>query len=457
MGGTGSGKTFMDGIISFDFIQNYPDVQGFIGANTYEQLNVSTLKRIRDVWRDHFGLVENVHYVIGKKPPKSYDLRNHNFDDYNPIISFCNGAVVFKGSLDNYEAHSGKEIGWAILDETHMTKEEAVKEVILHRLRQKGMRLNGKDWNPLYISTTPAKVDWINEWFQIDRFEGEINEVIYNRNDYFSKEYDNKSLTICSIFHNKINLPEGHIEGLISEHTNRDGNLTESGKRLIYANPFVKAGGEFYSSFDRSRHVGKVDFIENIPVHLTYDFNVVPYMTLLCWQIVRTGDVIWVRCFGEYCLESPDNSSEAVTLAFKRDYEKRLQAGLFFYGDPSGKHRDTRSRKNDYMIIQQVLRQWVNNYSDRVPHRAPPVLARRDFVNNIFDEKYGIRILVDDKCKKLIADFEYVKEDVDGTKLKQKYKDPETGQSYEKYGHCSDAADYFLTEAFKDIFTKNYI
>jgi len=29
--------------------------------------------------------------------------------------------------------------------------------------------MHGKDFNPLYIGTTPAKVDWINEWFELDK------------------------------------------------------------------------------------------------------------------------------------------------------------------------------------------------------------------------------------------------------------------------------------------------
>ncbi len=74
MGGTGSGKTYMDGLISYDFVCNYPDVYGFIGANTYEQLNTSTLKRIRDVWKNEFNLIEDKHYVIGRQPPKTFDV-----------------------------------------------------------------------------------------------------------------------------------------------------------------------------------------------------------------------------------------------------------------------------------------------------------------------------------------------------------------------------------------------
>ena len=104
----------------------------------------------------------------------------HNFDSYENIISFDNGAVIYIGSLDNYKALDGIEVCWAVLDETKDTREEAVKQVITGRLRQQGMYVDAADnlcsnaftngvanksFNPLYIFTSPASVPWINEWF----------------------------------------------------------------------------------------------------------------------------------------------------------------------------------------------------------------------------------------------------------------------------------------------------
>lgn len=467
LAGVGSGKTYLDGLISINFALDFPLVIGLIAANTYDQLNRATMRRIREVWKD-MGLVEynertNIgDYIVDKQPPKNW-IKFHDFDTYHNIISFKWGAIIFKASLENYKALEGIEIGWAILDETKDTREEAVREVIIQRLRQKGIFVKNNEFTsdetgeaitPLYITTSPAKVDWINEWFELDTYEEEIISKIYSREKYFSKAFSNKFITISSTYHNEHNLSNTYLSNLLINHTNRDGKLTESGKRLIYANPFVKAGGEFYSSWDRTRHIGKVEFIPNIPVHITYDFNVVPYITLICWQIQRIGKIQWLRCFDEFCLESPDNSSEKVSLAFKRKYSEQLKYGLYYYGDPSGKRRDTRGQRNDYQYIQEVLRPYLNNYSERVSRKAPAVVARRDFANNLFDEKFDIRILVDENCKKTIADFEYVKEDVDGTKLKNKVKDGETGQTYEKYGHTSDAFDYFITELFKELYDK---
>lgn len=457
MGGTGSGKTFMDGVISYDFAKNHSDAYGFIGANTYEQLNTSTLKRIRDVWKEEFGLIEEKHYVIGKKPPAGFDLRNHNFDRYDNIISFCNGAVVYKGSLDNYEVHSGKELDWAILDETYATKEEAVKEVILHRLRGQGLKLNGKTWNPLYISTTPARVDWINDWFELEQFEHEINSVIYDKDKFFKKEYGNKCIVVCSIYHNAANLPEDYIPGLIAEHTDRNGKLTETGKRLIFANPFVKAGGEFYSSFERTNHVGDVPYTEGLPIHISFDFNVVPYNTLLVWQVKREGKILWLRCIDEFCLASPQNKTDKLCKEFENHYKDKIRAGLFYYGDATGKNQDTRGL-DDYKIVENTLRKYLNNYSRRVPYRNPLVSNRRQFINNIFDEKYNVRIFIDKKCRELIRDLEFIKEDATGHKLKEKVKDKDTGQTYEKLGHTSDAMDYIITNVavVKDIFKREF-
>jgi hypothetical protein len=463
LAGVGSGKTHLGGVLAWHFARKFPEVRGMIAANTYMQLTQSTMLRIREVWKDEFGITENKHYVVDKKPPSYFDTENHNFDDYYNIISFWNGAVVFKASLDKAKVHEGKEIGWCICDETKDSREEDIKNIILPRLRQRGIYIGpsglttentGKSFTPFYILTSPAKVEWINEWFELDEHEGEILATIYDENDFFRKEFKNKCVTISSTYHNQENLTDTYIENLLMSHTDREGKLKESGERLVYGNPFVKTGGEFYSSFNRQVHAADVELIENHPIHISYDFNVVPYITLTCWQIISEGEIVWVRAFDEFCLPSPKNTTETVTREFMNKYDDKLKYGLFYYGDPTGSARDTRGRRNDYDIIRDVLKGYLNNFSKRVRYRAHPVILRRNFANKIFDERYNIRILVGRNCKKIIADFEYLKEDSEGKKLKEKVKDGNTGQTYEKYGHTSDSFDYFITEAFPKEFKR---
>ena len=140
--GIGSGKSQVIGVISAEFVLNNPEAIGFIGANTYQQLTKSTLARVFTVWQEQFGLMRDVHYVVDHIPPQGYKEFGTPLKTYENVISFQNGAKIYVASLDNYKVIDGTELGWACLDETKDTKEEAVKEVIIARLRQKAMLIH---------------------------------------------------------------------------------------------------------------------------------------------------------------------------------------------------------------------------------------------------------------------------------------------------------------------------
>lgn len=450
LAGVGSGKTHTLGLRTGVRIQQFPHVFGFIGANTYNQLNTSTMYRARQVWKDLFGWVEGRDYVIGKKPPANFKTDLHNFDGYNGIASFWNGAVIFLGSLDNAKAHDGKEFGWAALDETKDTREADVKETIVTRLRMPGMWFDGRGalvgeepkggeaYNPLDIFTSPAKVRWLNEWFGLDKYRPEIESRIYDRNDFFSVEEGHRCVVVSSTYHNEANLPDGYIARVIADNTEERANA------LIYGNPFTRTGGEFYSSFSAVRHVGRVSFDPELPVHISFDQNVVPYITATLWQVATGQDSIELRQIDEFCLQNPNNTTERLCQAIKAKWGASIRS-VFFYGDASGHKRDTRSDGTDYTIVARELRRYLSNNSDRTMRQNPPVILRRDFINNIFDGRTKYRVLIDERCKETVADLTYVKQDPNGHKWKEKVKDDVSGQKYEKYGHTSDSMDYFIT------------
>ena len=78
------------------------------------------------------------------------------------------------------------------------------------------------------------------------------------------------------------------------------------------------------------------------------------------------------------------------------------------------------------------------------------MLFRSSFANAVFSGGiYGLLFRVSASCKKAIEDFKYIKEDTDGSKIKQMWLDPETGIKCQRWGHLSDAFDYFLPVAFR--------
>jgi hypothetical protein len=461
LGGVGSGKTHLGAFISYIFIKYFPSVYGFIGANFYDQLNTSTLFRIRSVWRD-MGLIEYSKdtpdgvYVVGNKPPSHFNTKEHAFERYSNIISFIGGTVIFIGSLDNAKAHDGKQFGWAILDETKDTKEEDVKDIIMARLRQKGIYVKdgeftndptGEPFNPLYILTSPAKVSWINEWFELENDIAEIQALIYSDKTYFRKEFNNKYVTISSTYHNLPNLPSNYIENY------KQNNSEERVKALIYANPFATQGGEFYSSFSRLTHViNDPKYKPSLAIHVSFDQNVVPYNSATVWQLEKVKDKWMVLCIGEVTLENPNNSTEEVCVEVLRRFGDA--EGLFYYGDSSGSSRNVVSKeyRHHYQVIEKMFRKKLNNNSNRVLRRNPLLIKRREFVNKIFEGKLPIDMLIGNNCPKLMADLTYIKQDIDGTKKKEVVTNKDTGERYQKWGHLSDTMDYFLCAAFNTYF-----
>src|SRR3954469_3142082 len=128
MAGQGGGKSAVIGYSSGMFVQEFPILRGFIGANTEIQLSQSTLAAVFKIWEQAYGLTQydaknnpTGAYVVDRRPPPHF-TRFHKLRKYASTISFWNGALVYIGSLENYTAHDGKEFGWAHLDETKDTK-----------------------------------------------------------------------------------------------------------------------------------------------------------------------------------------------------------------------------------------------------------------------------------------------------------------------------------------------
>lgn len=216
-----------------------------------------------------------------------------------------------------------------------------------------------------------------------------------------------------------------------------------------------QSGAEFYTGFNRTMHVKKVTYNPELPVYLTFDFNVVPYMTMLCCQVVRDNGKTVFRFFREYCLKNPDNSSKACCKAFLRDYAK-YKPLVFYTGDASGNNRIAgQGNRRNYDDIETVLIGFLTSASNKVLTKNPNVFKRRDFINALLNGYYpDIAIEIDAGCTELINDLENVKTSIDG-KHKEVFNDKQMGIRYEKYGHTSDALDYLVVSVLFELYMAN--
>ena len=497
MAGQGGGKTEMIGVMTALLITAFPQVKGFIGANTYMQLSQTTLEKTMATWLKYFGWDEydkreNPHgfYVINKKPPPSFK-RFTRLAKYHNTISFKNGCLVYVGSLDNYIAHDGKEFGWAHLDEVKDAKEEALTKVILARLRQMGIYFDpannnnlvysddkeaaeAKGWvsfNPCYVHTSPSHsgVEWLLRLFKIDKDETAIRETLNNPYKYYFKVKENVTAVIYQTFWNEPNIPSNYIPNARLRMTVEEQDL------FILGIPFVKTGNEFYNQFNRRTHVVpniKPDF--NKRFHITYDFNVMPYVTQIVSQVdnvfkfynKETGEKVdyledWhvgfeplevtrIKILKEFCMRPPENETEqAADLLGQWLKLNNANCDLVVYGDGSGHNRITgMGSLTQYKIIKRILSKYFANEIAAKKSNIS-VLLRKKFLNKLFANKLpNLEIYIDASCTETIRDFEMLKQGING-KLKEKEKDPATGMMFEKIGHTSDAVDYLVCEIFK--------
>lgn len=194
--------------------------------------------------------------------------------------------------------------------------------------------------------------------------------------------------------------------------------------------------GRIYYSFDRLHNVAPLDYDPRLPLCWSLDFNVNP-MTSELFQIV--GDEMHV--IDELSL--PDSNTYQACDVFLRRASELLSGNsqLIVYGDSTGKNR-MHSGESDWGIVREKLANLRGvgvDVSYRVPTNNPAIKDRYAAVNGMLSTSSGRRrLLVDPKCKELIADCErcLYKEDSQGRNTGEiDTRDP-------KRTHASDAIGY---------------
>lgn len=235
--------------------------------------------------------------------------------------------------------------------------------------------------------------------------------------------------------------------------------------RLLHGdwNARPKTGGEFWKDFNEDHHVKELEYNPALPLHLSFDENVNPYMTCLVWQVfpyVKHGvDIKQIRQIDEICLPDPRNRVKHVCREFSKRYQGHY-SGLLIYGDATSQKEDTKKEKGENMYTDILAHLKSYNPQKKVPTANPAVVTSRQFIDFIYERQtekklyQDIEIYINSKCRMSIDDYKYTLEDSDGTVKKVKIKNPDTGVTYEKWGHISDAKRYFLTRLLRDEYNK---
>jgi hypothetical protein len=426
-GAAGGGKSWLGATWKIHRRLRYPGSRGLTGRTVFNDLKESTLIT-------YFEVLSSWGMVAGR------DYFYHGTDHY---IQFANGSrEVFKAlgwqpSDPDYQRLGSTEFTDLWIEEAGDGLPKKAMMIAKSRIRWK---LDEFDLIPKVLITCNPGYHWI-------------------RTAYF---YDDEDNPIVLKAHQKV------IRALVTDNPkpefvkrykkNLEGLSDYDRARLLEGdwNAVEKTGGEFYAAFDTEKHSGDYSsrYDSELPLHITLDFNTAPYMTLNVWQIFEdeAGNYEAVQV-DEFTPEDPNNNTPAVVRLFVAKYGPEgfdHSAEVFVYGDPAGKHEDTRSEKghNDFTLVLNGL-ECFHQVTKRVGLSAPSVSMRGLWQNAVLKgEQPGLKILISKNCRNTLQDYQKVKKGADGAKEKRRVKNAATGVSYEQYGHCSDANDYFLCKAF---------
>lgn len=288
------------------------------------------------------------------------------------------------------------------------------------------------------------KKHWIISTFYPDLYDGEEELKInvrdnYNIFDYFVNYFDNPFLpsnyrdVLWLASNGDIKKFEGLANGTWKQTT--DDNL-------------------WYHAFANTIHVkDDIKRVEGLADHISIDWNVVPYMSLTAWQIHNNGEYLDFYCYQEYALESPLNTTKDIINKFISDYKQDDFSTVYYYGDAMGNRRvEGQGSYTRFKEVRELLVNYIGNSSDRSIRYNPANIKRRDLMNSILsgnfvDRKQKVRIFISSKCKKLINDYNTVKEGTGGKLVERGVYNEE--KNVELNGHLSDTVDYLFASIFK--------
>lgn len=217
--------------------------------------------------------------------------------------------------------------------------------------------------------------------------------------EMYGKELKPGFKLIRAITDNNKFLPKTYIENLYRQYS------PELVQQYIKAQFINLTQGKVYYSFSRETHIRPIELRNDLPICLTFDFNVNPMTTSIC-QIVnipspKTQDK-YINVFKT--INTRNSNTEKQCLQIK-DFLRDKNNGLIIYGDATNQKR-TESNYTNW----QIVRSHFPLATYKVPSSNPPVMDRINAVNSKLINSLGqIGIFINDNgCEPLISDFEKI-------------------------------------------------
>ena len=398
-GGYGSGKTFVGSAIGIFLCLQYPGILGLVGAQTYTLVRDTTQRQYFE-HLDNMGFKAGVHYKWNASEEK---------------ITFTNGSEVMFRHLQDPNKIKSLNLGFIEIEEMSDTLESTFK-MLVSRLRQKvkpEWKAKGFKYR-LFGHTNPEQSKgWIYKYFVEQKQPYfRLIQAPTTQNKFLSKEYVESMRDLYDEQYYRIN-----VLGEFGDYTS----------------------GLVVKNFT-SDNVKQLNYCPDLPLHLTWDFNVDPMSCILAH---KTEDKVFY--FDEFVLEN-STTQQTIDAIIKRYPNHKND--IIINGDASGDNRSTQSEMSNYVIIQNALKRHYSATKIKFDLRPynPPINQRVQAFNSMICNHNGERkIFIDKRCERLLYNIYNLKYKV-GTDIIDvpSYAQIKNENSLKFLEHPFDAASYLV-------------
>lgn len=398
-GGYGSGKTFCGSLLGILLALKYNGVRGLVGALTFPLVRDTTLATYLE-HLDNMGFRLGVHYDYMKAENK---------------LKFRNGSEILFRHMEEPNKLKSLNLGFVELEEMSDIPESTFK-MLLGRLRQ------------------TIKPEWKAKGFKY-RIFGHTNPEpskgwIYKH--FVENKPANYRLILAPTTQNKF-LASDFVESLKEAYDEQYYRINVLGEFGDYTSGLV------VKNFT-SDNVQELKYIPDLPLHLTFDFNVDPMSCILAH---KTEDKVFF--FDEFVLEN--TTTQGTIEAILRKYPNH-KGDIIINGDASGDNRSTQSEMSNYVIIKNALKRHYPDKKIKFDLRPynPPIKQRIQAFNAmVCNHNKERKIYIDKKCEKLLYNIYNLKYKV-GSDIVDvpSYAQIKNENSLKYLEHPFDAASYLV-------------
>lgn len=396
VGGKGSGKTAMDGLIILIQSGARPELGDWLGvecglnrfalgglfANDYPQLSTAILPEVFR-WLEFF----EVGYVHGHQPPPEWvarwaseglEIRAYPAKAYGSMLILENGHHVFCSQLyqQHYRRLKSFQFGYAIVEETSEIEREAVNFVAEYTRDARGP-------NQIYLHSNPPEVDghWMFDWR--DGLRKTVAEGKSSLREIRSTTYDNRE-----------NLPLDYADRILG------GVTQEIAQARIWGFWIQSTRGRAYRGFDDNESVEIFAYDPHRALILGVDFNWSPSVA----GVFQLTDRNELRKIDEVHVEA--GGTEPVCAEILKRYGGVHRSQVWVYWDATGGSHTANSIKTNHQIVRETIgahfRPVLFKSRPSNPLQADRVLT----VSAAFCDGAGRRwYKVDPRCVKTIHDY----------------------------------------------------